>query len=98
MLHKILHDFNKAISEGNDSCNSNDKEKGNYFKSDIENCDEYISDNEITESDIREGFKKKTANYPHFVDNVDNVDNAQENKLGLLSHLGCGIKTPLSLR
>ena len=23
---------------------------------------------------------------------------AQENKLGLLSHLGCGIKTPLSLR
>ena len=45
MLHKIPHDFNKAISEENDSRNSNDKEKGNYFKSDIKSCDKYISDN-----------------------------------------------------
>ena len=63
---QIPHHFNKAISEGNISCNSNDKEKGNYFKSDIESCDEYISDNEITESDIREGFKKKPGKLSTF--------------------------------
>ena len=58
---QIPHHFNKAISEGNDSCNSNDKEKGNYFKSDIESCDKYISDNENNESDISDCSEKNVS-------------------------------------
>ena len=50
--------MSKAISEGNDSCNSNDKEEGNYFKSEIKSCDKNTSDNEINESDSSDGSDK----------------------------------------
>ena len=52
-----LH-FNKAIGEGNDSSNSNEKEKANYLKKYIKSCDKYKSDNESHEWNSSDGSDK----------------------------------------
>ena len=54
----LPHHFNKAIVEGNDSSNSNEIEKANYFKSDIKSCDKYNTNNESNESDSSDGSDK----------------------------------------